>query len=477
MVETHNRQDERPQRVSDERREIRRLVQRLEVRSWQHAVQVLGCVAVASGLSFVPRHAGLAEPGRWALFILILAAGLWVTEAMAAFGVALLVVGLEILLLGDLGRASDEWSRFVAPWASPLVWLFLGGFVLGKGAAKTGLDRWLARRVLEVSGTTPTRSLFGLMAVGFVLSMFMSNTAAAAMLVAIATPIAVSRPKGDPARKGIFIGVAVATNLGGMGTLIGSPPNAIAAGALGGLSAFSFTRWMLVGLPPALVLFGVSFAWIALRYRSASGGEAPLPTLKVVDRLPAWRQLIVLLVFGTTVLLWMFSGVHGIPTPVVSFLPICVFSATGILRAVDVRELQWDVLLLILGGLSLGQAVTETGLASWLVDSLPVSSLGRLSLGLAVAYATAALSNFMSNTAAANILVPIGVALGQGFEGLVAVPIALAASCAMCLPISTPPNAIVFASGELQTRDFMGIGLVLAAVAPALAVAWCAAVL
>jgi sodium-dependent dicarboxylate transporter 2/3/5 len=262
-----------------------------------------------------------------------------------------------------------------------------------------------------------------------------------------------------------------------MGTLIGSPPNAIAAGALGGLGELSFTRWMLLGLPPALVLFGLSFVWLAARYRSDDPSPIPLPDLDLGQRLPAWRQLIVMVVFSATVLLWMLGELHGVPTPVVSFLPICAFSATGILRAADVRDLQWDVLLLLLGGLALGQAVTETGLARWLVDSLPVSTLDRLSLGLAVAYATAVLSNFMSNTAAANILVPIGVALAHGFEGLVAVPIALAASSAMCLPISTPPNAIAFAGGELETRDFVAIGLPLAVVAPALAVAWCALVL
>jgi sodium-dependent dicarboxylate transporter 2/3/5 len=466
----------RPQ-ISEERREIRGLIQRLEVRSWHQAAQALGCLALAGAVSFLPAHAGLSQDGRHALFILVLAAGLWVSEAVAAYGVALLVVALEILLLGELGRDGEDWSRFLAPWASPLLWLFLGGFVLGMGATKTGLDRWLARRVLMLSGTTPARALFGLMAVGFTLSMFMSNTAAAATLLAIATPIAASRPAGDPWKKAVFLGVAVATNLGGMGTLIGSPPNAIAAGALGGLDAFDFTRWMLVGLPPALVLFVVSYAWLSFRYAPSDVSEARLPSISVEHRLPAWRQMLVIGVFGSTLLLWMTGGIHGVPTPVVSFLPITAFAATGILRAQDIRELQWDVLLLLFGGLALGLSVTETGLASWLVEQVPVSALGRVSLALGAAYATALLSNFMSNTAAANILIPIGVALGHGFEAPMAVSIALSASSAMCLPISTPPNAIAFAGGELGNRDFLGIGLVLAVIAPALAVAWCTLVL
>jgi solute carrier family 13 (sodium-dependent dicarboxylate transporter), member 2/3/5 len=466
--------DPSPPQVSDERREIRGITERLEVRSWLQGIQTLVCTAIAWSVSFLPLHEGLSDEGRRALFILLLAAGLWVTEAVAAYGVALLIVALEILLLGQLGRGDDEWARFLAPWASPLLWLFLGGFVLGKAATKTGLDRWLARRVLQMSGTTPERALLGLMVVGFGLSMFMSNTAAAAMLVAVAGPIGAARPAGDPTRKALLLGVAVATNLGGMGTLIGSPPNAIAAGALGGLESFSFTRWMLVGLPPAIALFALAYLWLVLRYRPVDTSRAPLPDATMDGQLPIWRRLIALGVIGATLVLWMTGELHGVPTPVVSFLPISAFAATGILRPKDIRELPWDVLLLLFGGLALGLAVSETGLATWLVGSLPVGELGLLALALAAAYATVVLSNFMSNTAAATILIPLGIALAHGSEGLVAVPIALAASAAMCLPISTPPNAIAFASGELEGKDFLVIGLLMMVIAPAVVVAWCA---
>lgn len=465
--------------LSEERRELRELLERLEVRSWRQGVLTVVCLALAWSFSYLPAHADLPEQGRHALFILLFAAGLWVTEAVASYGVALLVVGLEILLLGDMGRRAD-WDRFLAPWASPLLWLFLGGFVLGQAASKTGLDRWMARRVLMISGTTPARALLGLMVVGFVLSMFMSNTAAAAMLMAIAMPIAAARPNGDPSRRALLLGVAVATNLGGMATLIGSPPNAIAAGAVGGEGEIDFARWLLIGLPPALALFLVSYTLLRAWYPAQDGAAAPLPTfanLDVSERLPAWRQIIVMVVFTLTVILWMTGTWHGVPTPVVSFVPICLFAATGILRAADVRSLQWDVLLLLFGGLALGVAVTETGLASWMVARLPVQGLAPVALSLVMAYTTSILSNFMSNTAAATILVPVGVALAPGFEPLAAVSIALAASTGMCLPISTPPNAIAFSAGGLEGKDFMRIGLVLAFLCPALAVGWGALVL
>ena len=463
---------------SEERRELRALLERLEVRSWRQGLLTLVCLVLAWSVSYLPAHTDLSDPGRHALFILLFAAGLWVTEAVASYGVALLVVGLEILLLGDMGRRAD-WDRFLAPWASPLLWLFLGGFVLGQAASKTGLDLWLARRVLTLSGTTPARALLGLMVVGFVLSMFMSNTAAAAMLLAIATPIAAARPDGDPSRRALLLGVAVATNLGGMATLIGTPPNAIAAGAVGGEAEIDFARWLLIGLPPGVVLFLVSYMLLRAWYPATDGSAAPLPplTLELEERLPAWRQVIVMVVFALTVVLWMTGGWHGVPTPVISFLPISLFAATGILRAADVRSLQWDVLLLLFGGLALGLAVTETGLAGWMVARMPVEGLAPVALSLVMAYTTVILSNFMSNTAAATVLVPVGVALAPGFEPLAAVSIALAASTGMCLPISTPPNAIAFAGGQLQGKDFMRIGLVLALLCPALAVGWGALVL
>lgn len=466
-------------RVSDERREILRvLLGRLEVRSWRRGVQALVVTLVAAAVAYGPTHAGLSEPGRHALFILTTSAGLWMTEAIPAFAVALVLIAMEIVLLGGLGRepaTSGAWQRFLAPWASPLIWLFLGGFVLGRAASKTGLDRFFATRVLRVAGPTPAASLFGLMFVGFVLSMFMSNTAAAAMLLAVVTPVAASLPKGDPFRRGLMLGVPVAANLGGMGTLIGSPPNAIAVGALPP-GTVDFARWMLLGIPPALVLLVLAWWDISRRY-PCSVEKLDLGALDrpPTERLPAWRQGLVLVVFVVTLGAWLTTSIHGIPTPVVSFLPISVFAATGVLRPAEVRELGWDILLLLAGGLALGLAVSETGLAAWMVERLPISALGRFSLAVAVAYIAAILSNVMSNTAAATILMPLGVALGVGFEQLVAVPIALAASAAMCLPISTPPNAIAFSSGELESRDLLRIGLLMGVAAPLLAVAWCAA--
>ena len=153
-----------------------------------------------------------------------------------------------------------------------------------------------------------------------------------------------------------------------------------------------------------------------------------------------------------------------------------MFTATGILRDRDVRGLPWDILLLLAGGLALGNGVRDTGLADWLVSLMPFEGLGQVGVVLLICYVTVLLSNLMSNTAAANILVPITVVLAAGFESQAVVALALCASCAMCLPISTPPNAIAFSTGKLSTGDFLAGGLLVGLLAPLVALGWMALV-
>lgn len=288
-------------------------------------------------------------------------------------------------------------------------------------------------------------------------------------------PVTVALQPGDPFAKGLLLGVPFAANLGGMGSLIGTPPNAIAAGALAEVAPVTFASWMVAGLPPALLLAGVMWAYLVWRYPCTSG-TLDIAALEADETrhtiLPLWKRLLVMTVFAVTVGLWMTGPLHGIPTPVISFIPISIFAAAGVIGAEDIRGLHWDVLLLIAGGLALGFGVADTGLAVWIVEKLPLGLIGS-GLSLVLAYLTSVLSNFMSNTAAANLLVPIGLAIGEAGAYQTVVPIALGASAAMCLPISTPPNAIAFASGKLTARDFIAGGLLMGALGPGLAVLWC----
>jgi sodium-dependent dicarboxylate transporter 2/3/5 len=299
------------------------------------------------------------------------------------------------------------------------------------------------------------------------------------MMLALLAPLLASLDRDDPYLPGLLLGVAAAANLGGMGSLIGTPPNAIAVGALAQFDKeITFLEWMLVGLPPALLLLAAAWLLIGRLYPSRRE-RLPVAALQAgpdpeADDVPRWQRLVVGGTLLLTVGLWLTSQWHGIPTAAVSFIPIVFLTTTGVLGAKAIRGLSWDVLFLLAGGLALGQTVTETGLSTWIVGQLPVEGLGVFSLAAAMALLTVVLSNFMSNTAAANILIPIGVTMAVGNEAWVALPIALAASCAMCLPIATPPGALAFATGRIQTRDFIRIGLVLGVLGPAVSLLWVA---
>lgn len=464
----------------DTRREVRRLIGRLEFDSQRALKKILISLVIAVLVVFIPNYHGLSPAAQWTFFILIFAAGLWITEAIPAFATALVVIALEIGILGRPGGVfaviENDWEMFVHPWSSPIIWLFFGGFVLAEAASKTRLDRWLVRNVLARFGTNPAVVLFGLMLATFSFSMFMSNTATTVMMLAVVAPIIANLEKDDPINKAIMLGIPFAANLGGMGTIIGSPPNAIAAGALVEVYQINFTQWMLVGLPPAILLGAIVWFYLLKRYPSKKG---KIDISKLLDNsyqsaiLPLWKKLSVMITFIITVLLWMTTPLHGISTSVISFLPITVFASLRVIGVSDIRKLPWDVLLLLTGGLSLGVAVSKTGLAEWIVGEFQLSTGMVITIAFMFSYLATVVSNFMSNTAATNILVPVGLAAAVGFEPQVVIPIALGATSAMCLPISTPPNALAYASGKLEMKDFLEGGLITGILAPIISVLWC----
>lgn len=474
--------------AGDSRSDALRTVGRFRWQPVKASTRFTLCLIVAAAVAWVAeQQSGLDPAPARMLFILVLAALLWLFEAVPAYAVGILVIALQILLLGNpnvgiFAQEADDWEAFVVVLGNPLIWLFFGGFVLGAAVARTGLDRLLAARLIAWFGRNPSLLLLGVMGGSMVFSMFMSNTATTVMMLAIIGPIVARLGPGNPFGKGLLLGVPFAANLGGMGTLIGSPPNAIAAGALLYVpdQEVSFLGWMLFGLPPALALFVLSWTYLRLRYPHTGGtfdvvGDGAEAGARRPG--PPWQRRVATGTLLATIGFWMSGEWTGIPTAVVSFLPITVFTATGILKDQDVRQLPWDILLLLAGGLALGNGVRDTGLAAWLVEGLPLAALGELGVVMVLCYVTVTLSNLMSNTAAANVLVPIAVVMGAGFETMAVVPLALCASCAMCLPISTPPNAIAFSTGQLRSSDFLAGGLLLGALAPIVTVGWCALVL
>ncbi len=430
---------------------------------WALAAFIAATAAVAGGF-----NAGWPQEAAYMAGIFVVAALLWVSEALPLFATGLVIVGLEIILLGNPGgwpglgyeaAPTPSYQEFLAPAADPILVLFFGGFLLARACVKEGVDRTLAGVILRVFQGRPGLVMLGLMLVTALFSMWMSNTAATAMMITLVTPMVTQIPEGDPIRKGLVLAVPFAANVGGMGTPIASPPNAVAVGFLSSAGyEVSFLQWMLIAIPLTIGMLGVTWGVLWWLYPPASGGL----TLQAEHRSLGRRGIFVLAILGLTIALWLTDRWHGLPTAVVALLPAIAFTATGVLDQADVDSLEWDILILIGGGLALGVGMQKTGLDQILVEAVPLS--GPFVLAGFVG-ATVFTSTFMSNTAAANLLIPIGVsfaspmAAGSGGGPIqIALSIALAASLSMVLPVSTPPNAIAYASGELDTSDFVRAG-------------------
>ncbi|MFV0430671.1 MAG: SLC13 family permease [Alphaproteobacteria bacterium] len=461
-------------------------------------------IPTSLGWAYFEELPGLA---RISLGIVIFAAFLWVTEAIPAYSVSLVVIGLNIFLLSYTGYGqkgsnlfgmsqvlthdglkSDSalaFSQYLLPWASNLMWLFMAGFMLAEALTKTKLDLKFARMILNAVGSKPINVLLGAMGVTFLLSMFMSNTATAAMMIALMASFVRTLPKGEPFAKALFLGVPVAANVGGMGTIIGTPPNGIAVEALAqeGVQV-DFLSWMAIGVPVAVALFVLGFVAIWIWYRPTIDTfeiefeeDDKLPDDATADEIAVMKKkrlerIVTLCVFAFTVLLWVSAKLHGLSIYVVSLIPIVILGATSIVDAKSFRKLPWDVLMLLAGGLSMGVAIEQTGLGLWMSGLVPedVSPWFTFSIVLILAIV---MSNLLSHTVTASILIPISITMFP-IEGAVTyvAPIALVCSAAMFLPISTPPNAVAFASGRLETKDFMKIGGLMAIIGSAISALW-----
>ncbi|MFT3827432.1 MAG: DASS family sodium-coupled anion symporter [Chitinophagaceae bacterium] len=408
---------------------------------------------------------------RNALFLLILATGLWVTEAIPPFAVSLLIMGFAVVFIAD-NKSEGHWEQYVNTWSSPTMWLLMGGFFLAQGAVNTGLDKLFARYTLKRFGEKPNQVLFSVMLVTLILSLFISNTATAALMIITITPLTEKLGKNDPLSKSLSLGVAVTAAVGGMGTIISTPANLIAAGVIAskGLK-MGFTEWLYFGLPLCVGL--VYFLWIFLKYTYRSNlrrvnidellGEENTASL---DREIILKRTVAIITTLLTIILWVISSYINIPLAVVSFVPIICFTVTGIITAEDIPKLPWDTLILVAGSLTLGMAVTNTGLADYFVNAIKFDSSSILVIFIVLAYVSSIVSNFMSTTAAASILIPIGATLLPTHTEAVCSLIALSVSTATILPISTPPNAIVYSSGILKASDFRAAGLLLGGIGP-----------
>ena len=454
-------------------------------------VMLLFAIAVFLFFWFVPRSFfGIAENGTPILSIIeqrtvaifALAALMWMFEVLPTWATSVTIIVLLLFTISDssplfMRTAGDtanlgtlvSYKALLAAFAAPTIMLFLGGFILAIAATKVGLDVQLAKVLLKPFGTKPKFVLLGFLCVIALFSMFMSNTATAAMMLTFLAPVLRTLPKEEKGMAGLALAIPIAANVGGIGTPIGTPPNAIALGYLNETmhQGVGFGEWMMVMVPFVIVILLI--AWVVLMK------IFPFTTDKIELKIentkkPDTKTYIVWVTFAVTILLWVLDKVTGINANVVAMIPVGVFCATGVITKEDLREIDWSVLWMVAGGFALGIALNKTGLAENLVESIPFASFSPLVVLLLSGFIAYLLSNFIANSAAANLLVPILCAVGVGMGELLdpvggaralIIGVALSTSFAMLFPISTPPNAIAHSTGLIQVKDMTKVGLII----------------
>ena len=401
----------------------------------------------------------------------------WTTSVVAIVSILLTTSnkGLGFLMgkenLGEL----TNYKSIMAAFADPVIMLFLGGFVLAFAATKVGLDVQLAKVMLKPFGTNPKKVLLGVLLVIGVFSMFMSNTATAAMMLTFLTPVLATLPKDGGGRISLALAIPIAANLGGMGTPIGTPPNAIALGALqeAGYN-ITFVGWMIRMVPYVIVM--LLFAWFLLmKLYPFKAKSIELKIEGAPTKTTPFQKYVVWVTFALTIILWIGESLFKVNSNIVAMIPFAVFSATGILKSRDLEHINWAVLWMVAGGFALGTALNQTGLASTLIQTIPFASWNALVVMLVGGFICYFLSNFISNSASANLVVPILIVVGKAmsgspaFESLGGVPamitgVAICASLAMCLPVSTPPNALAHSTGMITTKQMATVGIIIGVV-------------
>ena len=360
--------------------------------------------------------------------------------------------GATLLLTGHSGTVTPG---LVLTWfADPVLLLFLGGFALAAAAQRQNADKALAAFSIRLSRGSAARLVAVACGATALLSMWISNIAAAALLFGTLRPVWGSRPATDPLRRGILLAVALGANLGGIATPIGTGPNGIAMAAVSRVRPIDFLDWMLFALPLAVGLVLAALALVLLIMKPR--GHVETPAQETAPSAPSWRRLS--LIFGLTVALWLSEPLHGIRAPVVALGATAALFLSAVLRPRDVTRLDWATLILIAGGIGLGRLLEASGLVSLVTGYLLLPDIPAVLRLFALALVAATLSSVMSNTGTAAVLVPLASAVDPSPS--TAVIVAIACSLGMPFAISTPPNAMGIASG-LSARDLAIPGLIL----------------
>ena len=423
---------------------------------------------------------GLTVIQQRIIAIFVFATLMWVLEVVPSWATSVAIIGLMLLFTSNSGikfMCNEEevgtllpYKGIMACFADPVIMLFIGGFILAIAAAKTGLDAQLAKVLLKPFGNKSENVLLGFLLVTGLFSMFVSNTATAAMMLTFLTPVFKQLPPEGKGRIAMALSIPVAANLGGMGTPIGTPPNNIALKYLNdpeGLNmGIGFGEWMMFMVPLVVVLLFIGW-WLL---KTIFPFSQKTVELKIEGGMKKNSQTyVVIATFIVTVLLWLLDSVTGINSYTVALIPFMVFALTGVITKYDLEEINWSVIWMVAGGFALGYGLNQSGLAALAIESVPFGDFSPIVILILSGIICYLLSNFISNSATAALLMPIlavvCTAMGDkldpiGGTSTILIGVAIAASSAMVLPISTPPNALAFATNLVNQKDMAKIGLI-----------------
>jgi len=388
---------------------------------------------------------------------------LWLTEAMPLHVTSLLIPFFLVLFSGiDLTEA------FI-PFFDPIVVLLLGGFALAYGLQKYHLDETIAYFFVNKMGTSPKRFLLGIMIATTFLSMWMSNTATAAVMMPIVLIVLIdSKLKpGSSYAKAAVLGVAFAATIGGLGTIVGTTPNAMAVKFLANQGiTISFFDWIYHALPFSFIFLFISWFILTKIYKP----EIKQIHVKKYSTKLSNHQKKTLAIFILTAFLWLTSEIHKISISLIALIPIFLFYILKMFNAEDFEKFHWDILILVGGGLSLGFAVSSSGLNIIIADVMKniIGGNPLLIILFLVSIFCIGMTIFTSNTGTAAFIIPTVIPLANllGIDAKILVILAgMSVSLDFLVPVGTPPNAIAYSTGYIHVKDMVKVGLVLVLIA------------
>jgi solute carrier family 13 (sodium-dependent dicarboxylate transporter), member 2/3/5 len=438
------------------------------------------------GFALLMQPSGYLNPIIWrVLGVAMWMVTWWISEAAP---MAITAV-LPIILFPALGIFTLK--QATAPYASPIIFLFMGGFLIALGLEEHSLHKRIALSLIKITGTSANGIILGFMIATAFLSMWISNTATTIMMLPIALSV-INLVKHDSLNiKGfnhfaiaLMLGIAYSANIGGVATIIGTPPNVVFVGYAEELlhTEIGFAEWMMVGVPVSAFLLFITYLLLTqVLHKNRLGVMSKAEALinKEFDALGNWKleEKIVAVIFGLTASMWVFktplNNLIGIPllndtvTAMIGgvlmfIIPLDLKGNTNLLHWKATQRLPWGILLLFGGGMTLAKAMEHAGLVNLIADVIAQNNFSLLFVFLILIATMLFMTELMSNVALATIFIPIVMAIATGANInplLLSIPVAMAASCAFMMPISTPPNAIVFSSGHIKIKQMVHVGI------------------